>query len=101
LLETVAEWVDSLLSLGWSGLGAVGLAEGRRLSDALAQLELHQCANALRALLEALSDPAAPDAASRADSVGRLCIALELTREAWQLDRLAGGSSPKVRTDLP
>lgn len=99
LLDEVAQWVDSLLSLGWSGLSAVALTEGQRLAAALVQAGLQQTGVAMKSLLDELSSHGAADSGLRADLVGKLCIVLELTREAWYLDRLAAGAAVNERRD--
>ena len=86
LLDESAAWLDLVLAMGYRCLGDDQLRQAESLVERLRRFRLARCADALEQVLRLRSDPGADSALCKA--IGAFAVALELTRERWELDRL-------------
>ncbi|MFO0946818.1 MAG: hypothetical protein U1D30_12875 [Planctomycetota bacterium] len=92
------QWLDLVIALGWCSLSRTDLERGNTIQSELEGTGLPELRDALGKVIEnfhvdpiqvqVMNDPT--------DSLGRLLLLLETTREAWQLERL---TSPRNRAD--
>lgn len=87
LLDRVTTWIDSLLALGWTSATAREIDEAGRLAHELADGGLELLADQLQKLTTLLPHDEGRQEAI-AECLGRLFIALEMTRESAQLREL-------------
>lgn len=89
LLDRVTAWSDSLLALGWTSATAREVDEAGHLTRELVDGGLELLADQLEKLTTQLQSTEGREEAQIAEYMGRLLIALEMTRESAQLQELA------------
>lgn len=84
-LDHLAEWVDAVFALGWRAAGRPHRDAGERIARRLEDAGLHLIARTLEQTLASSDDEIT-------QSLGQLCVVLEMTREAIEIERLKDGT---------